>query len=241
MKTDAGKNIKKYREAASLTQQELAKRLLVTRQTISNWERGVSLPDIDSVKRLAQEFHVDAVDILYEKRPADDFLASRPKRIKSAVILGAIFLGSVLLAAILFPYFQSLLYQFISLPHALASVILLPILYASGAAFLLALIAIWFDFRISSKRGRFVMILSSILFFVLCISLMLFGISAQYMGISVDALTYYPDVLFDWLFFHPVIFILPGALLFFGFQRKTSAQDKPERASTPFTQEVDIS
>lgn len=37
-----GKNLKKYREKAGLSQQELAKHMAVTRQTISNWERGVS-------------------------------------------------------------------------------------------------------------------------------------------------------------------------------------------------------
>ena len=37
-----GKNIKKLRTAGGLTQDQLAEQLYVTRQTISNWERGVS-------------------------------------------------------------------------------------------------------------------------------------------------------------------------------------------------------
>lgn len=37
-----GKNIKKLRTARGLTQDQLAEQLYVTRQTISNWERGVS-------------------------------------------------------------------------------------------------------------------------------------------------------------------------------------------------------
>ena len=37
-----GKNIRKLRTAAGLTQDQLAERLFVTRQTVSNWERGVS-------------------------------------------------------------------------------------------------------------------------------------------------------------------------------------------------------
>lgn len=34
--------IKKYRNAMELSQEELAEKIYVTRQTISNWENGVS-------------------------------------------------------------------------------------------------------------------------------------------------------------------------------------------------------
>ena len=66
-----GKNLKKYREKAGLSQQELAKHMAVTRQTISNWERGVSQPDLDSIFLLANEFQVDVTEIIYGKKPND--------------------------------------------------------------------------------------------------------------------------------------------------------------------------
>lgn len=37
-----GKNIKKFRTAKQMTQDELAQKLNVTRQAVSNWENGVS-------------------------------------------------------------------------------------------------------------------------------------------------------------------------------------------------------
>lgn len=40
---DIGKNIRDLRQQSHLTQEELAERLFVTRQTISNYENGVSL------------------------------------------------------------------------------------------------------------------------------------------------------------------------------------------------------
>lgn len=40
---DIGKNIKELRRARGLTQEELGERLHVTRQTVSNYENGVSL------------------------------------------------------------------------------------------------------------------------------------------------------------------------------------------------------
>lgn len=39
---DIGKNIRDLRQQKHLTQKELAERLFVTRQTVSNYENGVS-------------------------------------------------------------------------------------------------------------------------------------------------------------------------------------------------------
>lgn len=39
---ELNKQIKKYRRMMNLSQEELAERVYVTRQTISNWETGVS-------------------------------------------------------------------------------------------------------------------------------------------------------------------------------------------------------
>ncbi len=38
-----GENIRKLREKANLTQQQLAERLYVSRQTVSRWESGVRI------------------------------------------------------------------------------------------------------------------------------------------------------------------------------------------------------
>ena len=48
-----GISISAARKAAGLSQEALASRLHVTRQTISNWDVGKSMPDIDSLKLLA--------------------------------------------------------------------------------------------------------------------------------------------------------------------------------------------
>lgn len=39
---EISKNIKKFRKESEMTQQELAEKLNVTRQAVSNWENGVS-------------------------------------------------------------------------------------------------------------------------------------------------------------------------------------------------------
>ena len=39
---EVGNEIKKYGQSIKVTQEELAEKIYVTRQTVSNWERGVS-------------------------------------------------------------------------------------------------------------------------------------------------------------------------------------------------------
>ena len=50
--------IKKYRNTMKLSQEGLAEKIYVTRQTISNWENGKSYPDIHSLLLLGSLFNV---------------------------------------------------------------------------------------------------------------------------------------------------------------------------------------
>jgi putative transcriptional regulator len=53
-----GENIKEYRQKKQFTQEELASRLHVTRQTISKWEKNYSVPDAEMLVRLAEILEV---------------------------------------------------------------------------------------------------------------------------------------------------------------------------------------
>ena len=63
-------NIKRIRKSKGLSQEELAIKLNVVRQTVSKWENGLSVPDSDMLITLAdelkQEIEKDGVTI-YEK------------------------------------------------------------------------------------------------------------------------------------------------------------------------------
>ncbi|MBD5087426.1 MAG: helix-turn-helix transcriptional regulator [Clostridiales bacterium] len=50
--------IKKYRTIMNLSQEELAEKIYVTRQTISNWENNKSYPDIHSLLLLSSIFNI---------------------------------------------------------------------------------------------------------------------------------------------------------------------------------------
>ena len=47
------KNIKALRKAKGLSQEELAIKLNVVRQTVSKWEKGLSVPDAGMVIQIA--------------------------------------------------------------------------------------------------------------------------------------------------------------------------------------------
>ena len=68
--------IKKLRTEQGLSQDELAERVHVVRQTVSKWERGTSVPDADSLVALARALGVSAAELLgesamVEKKPDD--------------------------------------------------------------------------------------------------------------------------------------------------------------------------
>lgn len=60
---EIGRQIKKYRLQSGLSQDELAEKIFVTRQTISNWENDKNYPDIKSLLLLSSLFDI-SLDIL---------------------------------------------------------------------------------------------------------------------------------------------------------------------------------
>jgi putative transcriptional regulator len=59
-----GENIKMYRQKKRFTQEEIANRLHVTRQTISKWEKNYSVPDAEILIKLAEILEVQTSQLL---------------------------------------------------------------------------------------------------------------------------------------------------------------------------------
>ena len=60
-----GENIKKIRVEKRMTQEELAEKLSVTRQAISNYETGKTQPDIETLNKIASIFEVSIEEVIY--------------------------------------------------------------------------------------------------------------------------------------------------------------------------------
>lgn len=62
-----GENLKTLRKQKGFSQEELATRLHVVRQTISKWEKNLSVPDADTLIRLAEVLEVSVSELLGAK------------------------------------------------------------------------------------------------------------------------------------------------------------------------------
>lgn len=69
-----GENIRCLRERKKLTQEDLAGKLGVTRQTVSQWERQKAYPDIEMLKRIAAALDVGLLTVVYgHEEPQPDY------------------------------------------------------------------------------------------------------------------------------------------------------------------------
>ncbi len=56
-------NLAQMRKVLQLTQEDVAEKLGVTRQSVAKWESGESVPDLDKCKQLAEIFGVSLDDL----------------------------------------------------------------------------------------------------------------------------------------------------------------------------------
>ena len=96
---DIARNLKRLRRQKGLTQEELADKLHVTRQAVSNWERNQNLPELEVLLAAAEAMGVSVDELLYGPRPVEqpnNAPENRRKRIVTAAVLWAVW--GVLLA-----------------------------------------------------------------------------------------------------------------------------------------------
>lgn len=62
-----GKNIKKHRMEQGMTQDQLAEKLNVTRQAVSNWETGKTQPGVETLTAMAAHFGISVEELIYGK------------------------------------------------------------------------------------------------------------------------------------------------------------------------------
>lgn len=112
-----GSRIRILREAAGLTQSELATTAYVTRQSVGNWERGRTLPDAESLKRLSAAFGI-TLDALLDER-SEEYLrqTARDRRtITVAIALDFLWMLEILVGIVV----TSIAHKFLSSNQAYA-------------------------------------------------------------------------------------------------------------------------
>ena len=101
-----GSRIRILREAAGLTQSELAATAYVTRQSVGNWERGNTLPDVQSLQLVAKALNTTVDGLLGDELPAmlEETVEARRQLTRCLAALGVIFALELILA-FLYPSF----------------------------------------------------------------------------------------------------------------------------------------
>jgi transcriptional regulator with XRE-family HTH domain len=91
---NVGEKIKKIRKMAGMTQEELAEKMNVSRQTISKWEKEISSPDLDSAIALCELFEISLDDLMKgeqsvreEKISLQDMIKINQRNQKQTVLL----------------------------------------------------------------------------------------------------------------------------------------------------------
>lgn len=84
---DIGKNIKDLRNRMKMTQDELAEKLFVTRQTVSNYETGKSKPDVDMLVKISEVLNTDVQQLIYGLQPTATDLERKRLFIGAAVTM----------------------------------------------------------------------------------------------------------------------------------------------------------
>ena len=106
-----GARIRCLREAAGMSQGELASRVFVSRQTVINWEKGKTLPDIESVKLLSAAYGI-TIDALLDER-SEEYLR-QTERDRRTILLSLASSLVYILAGLTGMVVVSLSYQFLN-------------------------------------------------------------------------------------------------------------------------------
>ena len=83
-------NIKRLRQQKGMTQEVLAEKLHIVRQTVSKWEKGLSVPDSEMLVTLAEVFEVPVSELLGETAdfvPEKDHVAEQLALINEQLII----------------------------------------------------------------------------------------------------------------------------------------------------------
>ena len=105
---DIGSRMKKYREEQNISQEELALKIFVSRQTISNWETDKSYPDIKSLIMLSNIFNV-SLDNFIKKDIEEMRKIIDSKKVKEFNVMSYVFLVEMLVLIIsAYPLFKLL-------------------------------------------------------------------------------------------------------------------------------------
>lgn len=214
--SDISKNIKRLRQEKGLTQDELAEKLHVTRQAVSNWENDKNHPDIELLMGMAELFGVDIKEILYEPEPV------RVRRRKIAV--AAVFWALTIVVFLCYPPLLRRAQEWAGMTYivkwvTLCSAVLRPLRFFLLGMSVAATLAVLGKVNFVKTQLKVPFLTLAALFLISYTTLNLAAFMSA--GVISDAWRYnFYRVWAFWLANFDWTFLFPGLLLFLGWPRK---------------------
>ena len=116
---DISNQLKAKRKELNLTQQQVADKVFVTRQTISKWELGKSQPDLVSLKLLDNALNLSELEEKEKKQSKGVFTMNQKLSLKDLIftlVFGVLFLPIRFLYTLNHLYKSSMLLKFVIKP-----------------------------------------------------------------------------------------------------------------------------
>ncbi len=215
--TALSENIKRFRTQNNITQEELAEKINVTRQAVSNWENGKTEPDIETLTKIAQIFDI-SIDELVDGIPKG-IAELRGKKIH--LKLGIIFTAFYVLSSLIFLMISEPLQEYVAstyntFMYFIFGFIWKPLSVISGGIGISSLIAYSTGFYIKNKTLRIVSAVLGILFFALTTGYLIYVIFVYQFSLSFIVSPFYYVFILKKSFVH----VIGPVLFFFGLAKK---------------------
>lgn len=116
-------NLKTLRKSKGFTQEELAIKVHVVRQTVSKWEKGLSVPDADALQKIAEVLDVSVNELLgadIKKDSDKNEIAEQLARVNEQLVIRNRrwsrfwkIIGVIVLVSLVFQIIAVLLFSFV--------------------------------------------------------------------------------------------------------------------------------
>jgi len=219
--TAIGNSIKSNRQKLGITQEQLAEKINVTRQAVSNWENGKTEPDIETLTKIAQIFDI-SIDELVDGIPTG-IKELRGK--KTHLYLGIGFTLFYVISSLLMIIFEKPLHDYMGFSYdvfysAFAILVWKPITVVSAGIGISAFISYIGKLYVENKYLRTAFLVLGILI-CLCTTgfmiLQFFGVQVfQFLSVNHRFFINYYVLLCK----HTILHIFGAVLLFYGLARK---------------------
>ncbi len=196
--------LKALRKEHGLTQEQLAEKLGVTNRTVSRWETGTNVPDLDILIDLSEFYQIDVKELLNGERKTAELKmedtqlirqvaeyseikeANLMRRVFSTVVAGVVAAGSLFYTT--WRFFQDVTSSGIVLPSLVITYLIYHIIMQSFRATRSAV-----GYRLTMTGGFLAMILSNIL--ILCLffgkgSYHNYGLAGFYYILAIEIVTF---------------------------------------------------